>query len=825
LETEFKPMSKIYPKDFEQKTEFYKIRLRIKTYCLSNSGKELVDEMQFLTEIEAIQKQLNLSSEFKHIVQFKDNFPTADYFDTKSYFENTQSIGTFFTTKELFDILKSLTTIKSIINYFKNDEENNYPNLRVLSNEVIFYPFILQRIAQILDKYGEIKSNASPELAKIRNELSKKQSSVSQTIRKLLKKEIAAGTVAPDTEINVRDNKLLIPVDSSNKRKIKGIVYGESATGKTTYIEPIEVVALNNEMRELEFAEIREIRKILTEITDDLRPYFEDLKQSYKFLAEIDFLRAKAIFAKEIEAEKPKLINQPKIEFLNAKHPLLLIAFKHSEKTVIPSNFELNNNQQILIISGPNAGGKSVSLKTLAVLQYMLQCGLLIPVKDISVTGIFKNLFIDIGDEQSIENDLSTYSSHLKNMKYFTEHADENTLFLIDEFGTGTEPMLGGAIAEAVLENIHKTGAKGIITTHYTNLKHFALNNKGIANAAMLYDHEHLQALYQMQIGKPGSSFAFEIAEKTGLNKQILESAKSKIDKNQIDFETALKQTQIEKRKLKQSKRNIRATEQKLKETLEKYEEELTKLLSRKKDFLKKAETEAEDILNSANKKIEKTILEIKRSNAEKEQTKQLRKELNDYILEEKEKQRLKDEKINQKIEKIIHQQLKGKKIKTITPPIEKKKEIKIGDYVKIPGVNSIARVISIDKNKAVVTGNSVQLTVNKNKLEYINHQAETPNKTIVNIIRTKESDTDNFFSQLDVRGKRAEDALNSVSGYLDDAIVNQTRHLKILHGTGNGILRDVIRDFLRTHPDVKNYKDERIEAGGTGITLIELNI
>ena len=819
-------MSKIYPSDFEVKTEFVKIRELLKYNCLSNSGKAKVDEMFFNTDLKSIEYLLNLTSEFKQIVQDNINFPISYFVDTQEYFNKTNSVGTFFLAKELFDILHSLKTINSIINFFKNDDKNIYPTLRSLAKEVQIFPFVIQLINSVLDKFGEVKSNASPELNKIRNDLASKQSSVSNTIHKILKKHISAGVVENDVELTVREGKLLIPVEARNKRKIQGIIFDESATGKTSYIEPIEVITLNNDIRELQFAEIREIRKILTDITNDIRPYFDELKLTYEFMANIDFIRAKALFSVQIDGNKPKLTNNNQIEFIKAKHPLLILAFKKIDKNVIPSTIKVSEEQRILVISGPNAGGKSVTLKTVAILQYMLQCGLLIPALDISVTGIFKNIFIDIGDEQSIENDLSTYSSHLKNMKFFTENSNNETLFLIDEFGTGTEPMLGGAIAEAVLDDIYKSGAKGIITTHYTNLKHFADNNEAVINAEMLYDGKNMRPLYKMEIGKPGSSFAFEIAENTGLKKNILENAKSKVDKNQIDFEKALKQAQVEKRKLKQSKRNIRNSENKLRETLEIYEEELENLLTKKKDVLKSAKKEADEILNSANKKIEKTILEIRRKGAEKEKTKQLRKELNDYIFNEKENQRLNDEKINDKINKLKHKKKKRKKIDSqIADNKHIQKDILVGDFVKIKGTNSVAEVLSMKKNKAIVVSNSVQLTVDKNKLEHTKQKIRNENKTSVNIIRNEDKAEVNFFGQLDVRGKRADDALQIVSNYIDDAIVNQNSNLKILHGTGNGILRQLIRDLLRTHQLVKRFKDERLEAGGAGITLVELDL
>ncbi|NPA67453.1 MAG: endonuclease MutS2 [Chlorobi bacterium] len=819
-------MHNIYPENFEKKTEFSKIRKLIKSYCTGSAAEEKVNSLHFLTDFETINILLEQTSEFKHILTFKDNFPLNGYADAKPYFKKAEQKGNYFTEKELSDILKYLQTVKNTVAFFKKDTNNNYPALKSLTKNVKIFPYVTDKINSVINKHGEIKNNASPELLKIRNELSSKQSKISQTVRKVMKTMINAGIAASDAEVTVRDNKLLIPVESKHKRKANGIIYGESASGKTAYIEPAEVVFLNNEIKELEFAESREIKRILIETTDSLRPYFDDMKKAFDFLSEIDFIRAKALFAVNTDSVKPKLTEETVMEFLSAKHPLLLVSYKNTNKKVIPSDIKLNEKERILIISGPNAGGKSVTLKTAAILQYMLQCGLLIPVKDISFTGIFKKIFIDIGDEQSIENDLSTYSSHLKNMKFFTENADEETLFLIDEFGTGTEPVLGGAVAEAVLEHLYKTKAKGIITTHYTNLKHFATNKDGVANAAMLYDNEKMQPLYKMETGKPGSSFAFEIAEKTGLSKEILNNAKSKTDKNQIDFEKALKQIQQEKRKLKKKKRYIRQTESQLKETLLKYETELEKLLTEKKEILKNAKKEADDILSSANKKIEQTILKIKQKNAEKEQTKQLRKELKDYILKEKEKHRKQDEKINKKIEKLKRRQ-KNKNVKTYNEAEKNEAErpLQPGDYVVMENSNITAQIISIKKGKAVISSNNIQLTTDINKLKRTDKKPNKKQNTKVNIIRTDTSNTAEMFGQLDIRGKRADDALFAVSKYIDDATVKGIRHIKILHGTGNGILREAVRDYLRSHPLVESFKDERIEAGGAGITLAELDI
>ncbi len=818
-------MSAVYPDNFEQKTEFTKIRHRLKEFCLSASTRQKIDEIFFSSDPEIIEEWLSLTAEFKHILQYKDYFPSGNYLDIRPALLRTKSLDNYLNNKELLDIIRSFSTIKSIVGFFSEDEENLYPFLRKKSASVRLYPFVNQRIKQVIDAYGNIKDGASPDLRKIRNTLESKKSSVSGSIRKIIRREIQAGHLAQEAELTVREGKLLIPVDTSNKRKINGIIYGESASGKTTFIEPMEVVRLNNEIKEWEFREKSEIKKILKELTSDLRPYYEDMLLACDFLIEIDFIRSKALFALETESEKPSLLPRPCVEFLSARHPLLFLSFQKSGKKVIPIDFRLNDENRILIISGPNAGGKSVSLKTVALLQYMLQCGLLIPVKDVSATGIFEKIFIDIGDEQSIENDLSTYSSHLQNMKFFTENADSETLLLIDEFGTGTEPMLGGAIAEAVLENLMETKSKGIITSHYTNLKHFADTHPGVQNAAMRYDSENMQPLYVMEVGKPGSSFAFEMAEKTGLKKSILDCAKSKMDSKQIDFEQALKQLQSEKRKIKQSKRKARLTEIKLQEKLEHYETMLQKLLSEKKHILSEARLQADEMVQATNRKIENTISEIRKENAEKEKTKTLRRELIDYIAEQKKLQDLDEDKITRKISRLQEKKNRKKKDKKNNRRDYPVREIQIGDFVKVQGMREIGKVIDFRKNKATVICNQIQLTLDKEKLEIVSGKIPAQ-KTQVKIIRNSDSPA-NFTpgSTVDLRGKRAEEALQIVTKYIDESIACEHKNLRFLHGTGNGILRKIIRDYLQVHPLVKYFQDEHVEAGGSGITLVELDV
>lgn len=822
----------LYPPKFENKTGFAKIKEFLKTHCLSSLGKFKVDEIKFSTDLNKIVSELKQIAEFKQIILFTDNFPGSYFIDTIEYFKRTEKIGTYFTPEELFDINRSLNTIRLILNFFKNDTENKYIELRKISKKLSLFPYISKRINDVIDKNGKIKDNASSKLSVIRRDLSKKKSGVSGAVHRILEKAKKAGNVETDTELAVRDGKLLIPVASSNKRKINGYVYDESSTGQTSYIEPFEVIKLNNEIKELYFAEKREVIKVLTEITVDLRPYFNDLLLSYDFLAEIDFIRAKALFSISTEGESPLIIDKPVINFINATHPILFLSYKNTEKQVVSSNFKIDEEQRIIVISGPNAGGKSVALKSVGLLQYMVQCGIQVPVHQSSETGIFSNIFIDIGDEQSLENDLSTYSSHLVNMKYFVENCNERTLILIDEFGTGTEPLIGGAIAEAVLEEINKKKTKGIITTHYTNLKQYADETEGIQNGAMLFDSDKMLPLYCLETGKPGSSFAFEIAERTGFNRKILKNAESKVDKKQIDFEKVLKESQREKRNLKKEKRTIRNLRKELEEVVEKYESELDITLKKRKEILQTARLYAESILSSANKRIEKTIFEIKKTNAQKEKTKQLRTELDEFKEQENKKQQLIEEKINEKIEKIKQKKKKRKKqnVDEGKPQKLSDAKIRVGDIVKIKGQNTAGEVQKIKKKEITIAFGSMHTTIDIKRIEKLTvGQTEHYKKkqsSGVTVVRTSEDLTKSgFTAQLDVRGKRADEALQLVTQYIDDAIVNASSEIQILHGTGTGILRQVIREYLRGHELIKSYRDQRLEAGGAGITVASLDI
>lgn len=720
----------------------------------------------------------------------------------------------------------------AILRFFQGKTET-YPVLTAKAGQIQLFPYVLQRLDSIVSKHGTIKDNASSELGEIRRQILKKQSGISRRMQALLQDAQTEGWAEKDTAIAIRDGRMVIPVPAAYKRRVNGIVHDESATGKTSYIEPTEIIETNNEIRELQLEEKREITRILRKFADDIRPYIEDLIPAYDFLAFVDYTKAKALFGIEMDAISPVFTSAPEMLWYEARHPLLYLSFKNTDKTLIPLRIEINEEQRIILISGPNAGGKSVCLQTAGLLQYMFQCGLPVPVSEASRFGIFKKILIDIGDEQSLENDLSTYSSHLINMKNFVRYGDRDTLVLIDEFGTGTEPMLGGAIAEAILHALNDHHVKGVITTHYTNLKHFASATPGIENGAMLYDNHRMMPLFQLEIGKPGSSFAFEIAKKIGLSKEILDEAASKVGEEHIHYDKHLKDIARDKRYWEEKRKKIHENEKRLDEVVEKYSQELQEASRLRKEIIKEAQEKAKELLAEANKTIENTIRKIRENQADKEKTRKLREEMEaqkqKLFAEEEEEKRLK-----QKIEKIKKRENRKKKETPQTSPLSSHQPAEIqlqkGDFVKLPN-QAVGEILEIkDKNAVIALGN-IRTNVSVDKLEKVSanqvkKQIRTSSPSVYPDFRENISQKRLLFKpEIDVRGMRGEEALQKVTDFLDEAVMLDSKNLRILHGTGTGALRQIIRQFLSTNPLVGSYADEQVQLGGAGITVVKLDI
>ena len=835
----------IYPQNFEQKIGFDSIRHLLKGKCLSTLGEERVDEMAFSEKYEEINERLEQVMEFIRIIQEENEFPDQYFFDVRPSLKRIRIEGMYLDEQELFDLRRSLETIRDIVRFLTRTTEDEemeestspYPALKRLAGDIIVFPQLITRINNILDKFGKIKDNASSELLRIRRELTSTTGSISRSLNAILRNAQSEGYVDKDVTPTMRDGRLVIPVAPGLKRKIKGIVHDESSTGKTVFIEPAEVVEANNRIRELEGEERREIIRILTDFSITVRPQVPAILQSYEFLAEIDFIRAKAQFAIQTNAIKPSLENKQVLDWRTAIHPLLQLSLAKHNKKVVPLDIELNYKQRILIISGPNAGGKSVCLKTVGLLQYMVQCGMPVPMHERSHIGIFSNIFIDIGDEQSIENDLSTYSSHLINMKNFLRYGDENTLILIDEFGTGTEPMLGGAIAEAILKTLNQKQVKGVITTHYQNLKHFAEDTEGIVNGAMLYDRHLMQPLFKLSIGNPGSSFAFEIAKKIGLPKEILEDAASKIGEDHINYDKHLKDIARDKRYWEEKRRRIHENEKRLDEVVEKYRQELTEASRLRKEIIKEAQQKAQEIIHSANKTIEQTIRDIRENQAEKEKTKEIRQKM------EAEKERLlseqasaEEERIRKKMEKLQNRE-KNKKTKNkasaSTPASEgttTELPLQKGDFVSLPN-KAIGEILEINDKTAVIALGNLRTTAKLSQLKRASaSQAKKvartqPQASYANIRENISQKRFDFKPDIDLRGMRGEEALQKVITFLDEAVMLNYKEVRLLHGTGTGALRQLIRQYLSTNPLVASFGDEQIQLGGAGITVVKLDI
>ncbi|MDR0973504.1 MAG: endonuclease MutS2 [Prevotellaceae bacterium] len=811
----------IYPNNFEQKIGFDRIRQLLAAHCLSPLGAERVDEVSFSDRYATVDEWLRQTSEFVRILQAADAFPDQYFFDVRPSLQRIRVEGMYLSENEVFDLRRSLETIRDILRFLVSEtDETPYPALHRLTEGVMAFPKLIQTIDRILDKYGKVKDTASSELQRIRRELAGAMNGISRTLNRILHAAQSDGIVEKDVVPAMRDGRLVIPVVPGLKRKIKGIVHDESATGKTVFIEPTEVVEANNRIRELENEERREIIRILTAFSNSVRPAIPEILNSYVFLAEIDLIRAKAKLAMQMNALFPSLTDACLLDWRSAVHPLLRHSLAKQDKQVVPLDIELAAPaQRILIISGPNAGGKSVCLKTVGLLQYMLQCGLPIPIHESSRAGIFKHIFIDIGDEQSIEDDLSTYSSHLTNMKAMMRHCDGESLILIDEFGGGTEPQIGGAIAEAVLKRFNSSGAYGVITTHYQNLKHYAEDHEGIRNAAMLYDRHLMRPLFQLQIGNPGSSFAVEIARKIGLPEEVIADASEIVGSVYINADKYLQDIVRDKRYWETKRQEIRRQEKQMEATIARYEADTKELQQSRKEIIRQAREQAEQLLQETNARIENTIREIKEVQAEKTKTREIRQELTEFQQQLTEKKEQHTEKKTRAGEKKKPSTVKKKPIPQAAP-------ITLGDTVRLKGQTAIGHVLELNDKQAVVAFGHLKSTVSLDRLEH----AQTSQQTSVSRAsvgsRTHDSMYEkklNFKQDLDVRGMRGDEALQAVSYFIDDAILIGMQRVRILHGTGTGILRQLIRSYLKTVGGVRHFEDEHVQLGGVGITVVDL--
>mgnify|MGYP002522873808 CR=1 FL=1 len=858
----------IYPNNFEHKVGFDEIRNLLKGRCLSTLGKEKVDEIAFSTDHATLCELMEQVREFRRLQQGPDDFPMQSFFDVRAAVSRIRLENTHLEEQEVWDMRRSLETIGDIVRYLSRNEGEEtlatYPALFRLTEGVMTFPAMIRRIDSILDKFGKIKDSASMTLAGIRHELAKTEGSISRTLYTILHSAQKDGLVDKDAAPTLRDGRLVIPVAPNLKKRIGGIVHDESSTGKTVFIEPAEVVEANNRVRQLEAEERREVIRILTVFSDEVRPHVGEILDSYEFLAKIDLIYAKSQLAELMKAIEPEVRPEPFVDWIQAVHPLLDLSLTKQGKRAVPLDIRLEGGSKmedgrsktegrLLIISGPNAGGKSVCLKTVGLIQYMLQCGLSVPMGDRSSCGMFDDLMIDIGDEQSIENDLSTYSSHLMNMKMMMRQAHARTLLLIDEFGGGTEPTIGGAIAEAMLKQFWKKEAFGVITTHYQNLKHFAEDHQGVVNGAMLYDRHEMQALFQLSIGQPGSSFAIEIARKTGIPEEVIKDASEIVGSDYIQSDKYLQDIVRDKRYWEGKRQTIHQHEKSLEGRIARYENSIEEIEQERKAILRRAKEQAEELLRESNRKIENAIREIRESQAEKEAARRAREELNTFRDEVAEiDTKASDEMIARKIRQI--QERKERKEKRRKEKAEKAaaattqqpartaakepETIGVGDTVRIKGLTSVGTVEQTDGRMATVIFGGMKTKMRVERLEH----AEAPrqdktkneerNEAIVGAYGNLSSDTRNvidnrklnFHQDIDVRGMRGDEAINAITYFIDDAILVGMSRVRILHGTGTGILRQLIRQYLATVPNVKHFRDEHVQFGGAGITVVDLD-
>ena len=789
----------IYPDSCLERLGFDEIKQLISNNCLSPMGRQLVGKMQMMTKFDQINKFLRQTREFKSILENQEPLQISTFFDLKYLADKIRAEGSYLVEEELFQMYTSLQTVFAVLRFFEERAEI-YPNLEALFEHLPMEKNILKKIDTVLDPKGKIKPNASPALYNIISEITKGEQEVRKRMDSIYKQAVAKNWVA-DGSLTIRDGRMCIPLLAENKRKLKGFIHDESASGQTVYMEPEEVFTLNNKLRDFEFDKRREIIRILIALTNDLRPFTPLLLSYHGFLTKLDFVRAKALFAIEVEADMPVLIKEAKTKLVNARHPLLYLSFREEKRTVVPLNIHINENMRIVLVSGPNAGGKSVCMKTVGLLQIMIQAGLLIPVDESSEVGIFENIFADIGDDQSIESDLSTYSAHLTKMRYFVEHASPKSLMLIDEFGTGTDPQFGGPMAEAVLEVLNSRKVRGVITTHYSNLKLFAGATAGLENASMLFDNQKMRPLYVLEIGKPGSSYAFEIAQNIGLQKDVLELARKKTGTNQNRIDSLLVDLEREKKQIYDTKVNLSNQQNKVKNLVAENEKLKTFLEENKKVLIKEAKLEAQKIIKDANKLVENTIAEIKEKQADKEVTRELRQNLQ---------------------KQMVANQVKEEKKPVVVASVEG--PIAVGDWVQLTGSETAGQVIEINRGNLVLAIGDLRSVVKKDRVQKIsNKQAKKVVQSNSFSGSISEAIT-NFNAELDLRGMRGENAIYEVEKYLDKAIMLGFPYVKIIHGKGDGILRKLIREYVRKYSQVNRVEDEHQDRGGDGISYVYFN-
>lgn len=821
----------VYPDNFEQKIGFDLIRERLKSNCLSSLGESEVDGMQLSVDYDNIKTILHEVSEFLEIVRSGVSFPTEGFLDMRAELRRIRIEGTWIDALSLSHVGLSLSTVIRVVTFLNRKKGDGastflYPYLRKRSEQVSLFPAVVSRIRQIVNESGEVVDTASPELSRIRQNLASLQNSLSKMMNRILNRSKEEGVVEKDAMPTIRDGRLVLPVIPAFKRRVRGIVHDESATGKTLFIEPAEMVEANNKIRELKGEERKEIIRLLKAFCDEIRPYIAEMILGYDFLAKIDFIRSKALFADSVPSVMPLMENKPLIQWYGAKHPLLYFSLQAQGKEVVPMNVELNAEHRILVISGPNAGGKSVCLKTVALLQYMLQCGMLLPLEEHSKVGVFTNILLDIGDEQSIDNDLSTYSSHLQNMKIFARSVTPKTLFLIDEFGGGTEPQIGGAIAEALLDKFRDAGALGVITTHYQNLKMYATNHHGVMNGAMLYDRHRMEPLFKLEVGNPGSSFAIEIAHKIGLPNDVIAYASRVVGSDYINLDKYLQDIVRDKKYWESKRQQIRIKEKNLESLQEKLDSKINKLIQERKSIIESSKEETQRIISRVNSRIEQTIKQIKEAQAERERTKTLRADLNKDI----------QNAVTSLDLKATHPALQQKNRKkspkggASSAVAEKTQPVEVGDYVRIKGQSALGKVLRKDGKKVEVAFGIMRTQITLDKVERASsHQMRKEqtkeesvrSSTTIDVVREKRL---HFKQDIDVRGLRVDEAIQAVTYFVDDAIQLGVSNGRILHGTGTGALRSAIREYLKGVSGVKRFADEHVDLGGAGITVVEFN-